>query len=116
VTNPVGQRTLILFLAGLLVLMIAVAPLLFAQEPTAKPVFKTEEIEQLVAPVALYPDSLLSQILIASTYPLEIVQADRWVKKNEKLKGDALTAALEKEKWDPSVKSLVNFPRCLDDG
>ena len=124
-TNPVGQRIqgsfrtvtgkqpLILFLPWLLVLMIAVAPMLFAQEPAAKPVFKPEEIEQLVAPVALYPDSLLSQILIASTYPLEIVQADRWVKKNEKLKGDALTAALEKEKWDPSVKSLVNFPQVL---
>jgi uncharacterized membrane protein YgcG len=107
------KQSRILFPAWLLALLIAVPPLLFAQEPTAKPVFKPEEIEQLVAPVALYPDSLLSQILIASTYPLEVVQADRWAKKNEKLKGDALTAALEKEKWDPSVKSLVNFPQVL---
>ncbi len=72
-----------------------------------------EELAQLVAPIALYPDELVSQILMASTYPLEIVQADRWVKKNKDLKGDPLAKALEKEKWDPSVKSLVNFPSVL---
>jgi len=81
----------------------------------SKPAFKTEELEQLVAPIALHPDDLLAQIFMASTYPLEIVEADRWVKKKENaaLKGDALTAALEKQKWDPSVKSLVNFPQVL---
>ena len=67
-----------------------------------------------MAPIALYPDSLLAQIFMASTYPLEVVQAARWVKANKNLKGDALTAALEKENWDPSVKSLVNFPQVLD--
>jgi hypothetical protein len=77
-------------------------------------VFKPEEIEQLVAPIALYPDSLVSQILMASTYPLEVVEAARWAKANKTLKGDALTAALEKQTWDPSVKSLVNFPQVLD--
>ena len=77
------------------------------------PVFKPEELEQLLAPIALYPDSLLAQILMASTYPLEVVQADRWAKQNKDLKGDALTAALEKQPWDPSVKSLVNFPQVL---
>ena len=76
-------------------------------------VFKPEEIEQLVAPIALYPDSLVSQILMASTYPLEVVQADRWVKANKTLQGEALTAALESQTWDPSVKSLVNFPQVL---
>ncbi len=75
--------------------------------------FKPEEIEQLVAPIALYPDSLVSQILMASTYPLEVVQADRWAKANKTLKGDALTKALEAQSWDPSVKSLVNFPQVL---
>src|SRR5215471_19368412 len=75
--------------------------------------FKPEEIEQLVAPIALYPDSLVSQILIASTYPLEVVQADRWGKANKTLKGEALTKALEAQSWDPSVKSLVNFPQVL---
>src|SRR5262245_28084965 len=76
--------------------------------------FKPEEIEQLVAPIALYPDSLVSQILMASTYPLEVVEAARWLRANKALKGDALTTALEKQTWDPSVKSLVNFPQVLD--
>ena len=72
-----------------------------------------EKLAQLLAPIALYPDELVAQILMASTYPLEIVEADRWVQKNKKLKGDDLTKALEKEEWDPSVKSLVNFPSVL---
>jgi hypothetical protein len=72
-----------------------------------------EELAQLVAPIALYPDELISQILMASTYPLEIVQADRWAQANKGLKGDAMAKALEKENWDPSVKSLVNFPSVL---
>jgi hypothetical protein len=75
--------------------------------------FKQEELEQMVAPIALYPDSLLTQILMASTYPLEIVQAARWAKQNENLKGDGLAIELEKQNWDPSVKSLVNFPQIL---
>jgi hypothetical protein len=75
--------------------------------------FKPEEIEQLVAPIALYPDSLVSQILMGSTYPLEVVEAERWTKQNKNLKGDAFAAALEKQSWDPSVKSLVNFPQVL---
>jgi hypothetical protein len=74
---------------------------------------KPEEIEQLVAPIALYPDSLVSQILMASTYPLEVVQANRWLRANKTLKGDALTKALEAQNWDPSIKSLVNFPQVL---
>lgn len=74
---------------------------------------KPEELEQLAAPIALYPDSLIAQILMASTYPLEVVQADRFARQNEDLKGDALTEALENEDWDPSVKSLVNFPQIL---
>jgi hypothetical protein len=84
-----------------------------SSEPNAGPVFKQEELEQILAPIALYPDSLLSQILMASTYPLEIVQADRWAKQNNDLKGEALAAALERQTWDPSVKSLVNFPEVL---
>jgi len=76
--------------------------------------FKQEELDQLLAPIALYPDSLLAQIFMASTYPLEVVQAGRWVKANEGLKGDALTDALEQQNWDPSVKSLANFPQVLN--
>jgi hypothetical protein len=93
-----------------LALMLMLPPAVSGQGP---PAFKQEELDQLLAPIALYPDSLLSQILMASTYPLEIVQAARWVKQNKDLKGDVLTAALEKQEWDPSVKSLVNFPQVL---
>ncbi|MRR08175.1 MAG: DUF3300 domain-containing protein, partial [Deltaproteobacteria bacterium] len=85
----------------------------FAQEPQGKASISQAELEQILAPIALYPDEVLAQILIASTYPLEIVQADRWAKGNSGLKGDKLTAALEKQPWDPSVKSLVNFPQVL---
>jgi hypothetical protein len=82
---------------------------------TSPPPFKQEEIEALVAPIALYPDELLVQTLMASTYPLEIVQAARWQKeaKNKDLKGDALAKALEPQEWDPSVKSIVAFPQVL---
>ena len=74
---------------------------------------KAEQLDQLLAPIALYPDPLLSQVLIASTYPLEVVQADRWVKSNAKLKGDALAAAVGKQSWDDSVKSLAAVPTVL---
>ena len=72
-----------------------------------------EQLAQLLAPIALYPDALVSQILMASTYPLEVVQADRWAKSHKQSAGDALTKQLEKETWDPSVKSLVSFPTVL---
>ncbi len=72
-----------------------------------------EQLDQMMAPVALYPDPLLAQLLMASTYPLEVVQADRWAKSHRGLKGDALTSALAKESWDDSVKSLVSVPNVL---
>jgi len=74
-----------------------------------------EQLEQLVAPIALYPDPLLSQVLMAATYPLEVVEADRWARDpaHQALKGDALTNALKVENWDPSVMALVPFPRLL---
>ena len=81
--------------------------------PKNQKLFKQEELDQILAPIALYPDDLLSQVLMASTYPLEVVQAERWAKQNKSLKGDALAQALEKQDWDPSVKSLVNFPDVL---
>lgn len=73
------------------------------------------QLEQLLAPVALYPDNLLMQLLMASTYPLEIVQAKRWLGQgqNAQLRGDALARALNDQPWDPSVKSLVPFPDVL---
>jgi hypothetical protein len=75
--------------------------------------FSQEELEQLVAPVALYPDSLLASVLMASTYPLDVVLADRWVKANPKLKDKALEDALQKQPWEVSVKSLAVFPQVL---
>jgi Protein of unknown function (DUF3300) len=76
--------------------------------------FKQEELDAILAPIALYPDSLLSQVLMASTYPLEIVEASRWAEQNKGLKGDALQSALQAQKWDESVKSLCAFPEVLD--
>src|SRR5712675_3454472 len=79
------------------------------------PMFKAEQLHQLLAPIALYPDALLAQILIAATYPLEVVKADRWLQdpSHLNLQGDQLAGAIEAEAWDPSVKSLVPFPRIL---
>ena len=107
----VGIFRLVLIL--LLSFQIAVPPGLLAQGAEGAKPFTQEELDQLLAPIALHPDSLLAQILMASTYPLEVVQAERWAKQNKGLQGDALTAALEKQNWDPSVKSLVNFPQVL---
>jgi hypothetical protein len=75
--------------------------------------FDAAHLEQIVAPIALHPDGLLSQILMASTYPLEIVEAARWMEKNPKLTGDKLEAALKEKDWEASVKSLCGFPSVL---
>ena len=75
--------------------------------------FTKEELAQMVAPIALYPDSLVAQILMASTYPLDVVEAERWVKQNPNLKGDKLNDALKQKSWDVSVKSLCHFPDVL---
>jgi hypothetical protein len=85
-----------------------------AQDSSDPPPLTDEQIDQLVAPIALYPDSLLAQILMASTYPLEVVEAARWAKENPKVTGDALETAMQKQSWDASVKSLVAFPQVLD--
>jgi hypothetical protein len=100
-------------LSWLFMVLLAAPPSLIAQQSGQAPVFKQEELDQILAPIALYPDSLVAQILMASTYPLEVVQADRLAKQNASLKGEALTKALESQSWDPSVKSLVNFPQVL---
>ena len=101
------QRALI----GLLVVLMAVPAPVFAQSNI--PVFRQEELDQILAPIALYPDSLLAQILMASTYPIEVVQADRWVKANRNLPPEALNDVLDRQSWDPSVKALVPFPNIL---
>jgi len=108
-----NTKALKLLLTFFLVFLMAAPPWIIAQDAEEPPAFKQEELDQILAPIALYPDELLSQVLMASTYPLEVVQAERWQKQNKSLKGDALTQALEKQDWDPSVKSLVNFPDVL---
>jgi Protein of unknown function (DUF3300) len=81
--------------------------------PAKAGTFLPEELEQMVAPIALYPDPLLVQVLMASTYPLEIVEAARWSKANPSVTGDAVADALQDRDWDPSVKSLATFPDVL---
>jgi hypothetical protein len=89
---------------------VAAAP----QGTAAAQPFSQGELESMLAPIALYPDALLSQIMMASTYPLEIVEAARWRKANASLKDKALEDALQKQSWDESVKSLTAFPDVLD--
>ena len=72
-----------------------------------------DQLEQLVAPIALYPDALIAQILMASTYPLDVVQANRWLGDHEGLEGEELQKAVDPEEWDDSVKALVFFPSVL---
>jgi len=72
-----------------------------------------DQIQQLVAPIALYPDSLVAQILAASTFPEQVVEADRWVQAHPDLKGDDLGKAVDQQPWDPSVKALAAFPTVL---
>ena len=76
-------------------------------------VYSQEELDQLLAPVALYPDALLAQLLSAATYPLEVVQAARFVQRNPSLKGEALGRSVEAQGWEPSVASLAQFPSVL---
>ncbi len=89
-------------------------PAATAQPATAQP-FNAEQLDALLASIALYPDELLTQVLMASTFPLEVVTAARWLEDpaHKSLSGDALAKALESEPWDPSVKSLVPFPAVL---
>ena len=84
-----------------------------ASDSTASKTISPDQLASLVAPIALYPDALVAQILMASTYPLEIVEAARWVKANPDMKSDALEGAMQKQSWDPSVKSLTAFPQVL---
>jgi hypothetical protein len=93
----------------------AASPAAEQDQSLAEPQYDVAQLDQLLAPVALYPDALLGQILMASTHPLEVVEAARWVQDpaNAALKGDALSSALETLDWDPSVKALVPFPSVL---
>ncbi len=101
--------------AGFLVALLS-ASFAFAQSASReqdRPAFTQQELDQMLAPIALYPDSLLSQILMASTYPLEVIEAARWSRDNPGLTGDQAVGAVGQNDWDPSVKSLAAFPQLL---
>ena len=102
----------------LAVLAVALSSPAIAQEApaganTQQQLLSEGELDALVAPIALYPDALLAQVLMASSYPLEVVQAERWAKANKSLKGDKLKEALASQDWDGSVKALVAMPTVL---
>jgi uncharacterized membrane protein YgcG len=81
--------------------------------PAGNKTFSQQELDELLAPIALYPDALLAQVLMASTYPLEIVEAARWSKDNPGVKDKALEEAMQKQTWDPAVKALTALPQVL---
>jgi hypothetical protein len=83
------------------------------ETPEAPAPLSSDELDQLVAPIALYPDALVAQILAGSTYPTEIVEAARWQSANPGLSGDDLAAAVDSTNWDPSIKALTQFPSVL---
>jgi hypothetical protein len=90
----------------------AAAPLPPEAPETPAPL-SSDELDQLVAPIALYPDALVAQILAGSTYPTEVVEAARWQSANSGLSGDSLAAAVDSQDWDPSIKALTQFPSVL---
>jgi hypothetical protein len=84
-----------------------------ATTPETAPKIPNDQLDSLVAPIALYPDPLLAQVLAASTYPLEIIQLQQWLEKNKDLKGQALTDAVMKQGWDPSVQAMAPLPEVV---
>src|SRR5262245_13296654 len=116
------SRKLITYLVGLVsfALLLPANATLFARKPL--PVVQDaqaqavtippEQLESLVAPIALYPDNLLSQVLVASTYPLELVQLEQWLEKNPNLAKDQnkLAAEVKKQPWDPSIQAMAALP------
>lgn len=92
----------------------AATPIQTQSPPSTQETFSEGQIEQLVAPIALYPDPLLSQVLMASTYPLEVVEAARWSRDNPNTEGQGLQSAMQSQSWDPSVKALTAVPQTLE--
>jgi hypothetical protein len=117
--NMFLKQSLSLFLSGCLLL--TTAPGAFAdqapQSEAPPPVQDAQQtpaqLQQLVAPIALYPDALVAQVLAAATYPDQIVEADRWLQQHTDLKGEQLGQEVDKQPWDPSVKALTEFPSVL---
>src|SRR5438445_13169741 len=118
--TKLSKQVLIVFLSCLLVQFTSQAesygPMSQSdqQPPPAAAQLSPQELQQLVAPIALYPDALVAQILAASTYPTQIVEADRWIESHPNLKGKNLADEVDKQPWDPSVKALTQFPSVLE--
>src|SRR6266436_2441562 len=120
--KKMSKRVLTVVLCGMLVQFTAQANYysprgqsnVQTQAPASAPQLSPQQIQQLVAPIALYPDALVAQILAASTYPAQIVEADRWMQSHSNLKGEELAKEGDKQPWDPSVKALAQFPSVLE--
>ena len=122
-----GQRGFLPFLAALILILLTAAlparaqnapagaapPAEAAPPESPPPPLSAEQLDELVAPIALYPDALLAQVLMASAYPMDVVEADRFLQKNPKLSGDEMEQALQDKPWDMSVKTLTHFPSVL---
>ncbi len=93
--------------------VLALGPIYALRAQDTKKLYTSEQLDQMLAPIALYPDALLAQTLMAASYPLEVVEAARWSQANPNLKGDAAVAAVKDKDWDVSVKSLTAFPQVL---
>jgi hypothetical protein len=91
----------------------AASPQVAVAPPAPAQRFDTAQLQQLVAPIALYPDAMVAQVLAASAYPVEVVEAERWMQRHADLHGEALAQAVDKESWDTSVKALTQFPSVL---
>lgn len=116
-TQPLNlpSRLLVGLVSAALSMPIAV-PVVYAQDSqqsSGQQRLSEAQLSSLVAPIALYPDALVAQILMASTYPLEVAEAYNWQRTNSRLSGNTLNQALQQQNWDPSVKSLVSFPPVL---
>src|SRR6201997_1949178 len=106
-------------LKSFLVIFVLATGFLFAQDEPPPPLpppdqtLTPDQLDDLVAPIALYPDPLLSQVLVAATYPLELVEASQFLQKNPGVTGPALTEAAQQQNWEPSVQALVVFPEVI---
>jgi hypothetical protein len=108
--RTIGRLRGLAILAAMIVASLQVAP---ARAERAETPRTEAQLEQAVAPIALYPDALLAQMLMASTYPLEVAEAARWSRDNSAVTGQALEDAMQEQSWDPSVKSLTAVPQTL---
>src|SRR5262245_44397420 len=109
-TNQLNRH--FITIVGAILLVSANVPVLAVQAQTTTQDVKipADQLDALVAPIALYPDPLLSQTLVASTYPLELMQLQQWLQRNPNLKGKGLADAVAKQPWDPSVQAMAALP------